>query len=145
MARGEDPGFLGRGWAFPVSLFDEDGSARMVSAGEDIAESLRILIETRPGERIMQPDYGCRIHDYLFDPMSAETRTAMQVAIRRAVQFFEPRIELHEVTVAFIDPGAGRLQVELAYSVIETNERHNLVFPYYLTEGTLVSGNSPVR
>jgi len=111
-----------------------------VAAGEDVTESLRILMETRPGERVMHPDYGCRIHDFVFDPMNAETRLNIEVAIRRAILFFEPRIILHSVAVDFTEQAEGKMHVTLDYSLIQTNERHNMVFPFYKSEGTLLSG-----
>lgn len=134
-----DPAFLGRGWAFPPGL-DTDGSVKMVAAATDIAESLRILMETRPGERVMHPDYGCNLHEYVFDPLSSETRLNIETAIRRAILFFEPRITLEAITTDLSDPQEGQLRVTLDYTIITTNERQNMVFPFYLSEGTLLSG-----
>ena len=134
-----DPSFLGRGWAFPPAFDSGTGAARLVQAEEDIAESLRILMETRPGERIMHPNYGCRLHDLVFEPMSSETEAEIEVAISRAILFFEPRIKLGAVTVDIRAALEGHLAVTLNYTVVETNERHNMVFPFYITEGTLVS------
>lgn len=134
-----DPSFLGRGWAFPPAFDNGTGEARLVQADEDIAESLRILMETRPGERIMHPNYGCRLHDLVFEPMNSETEAEIEVAISRAILFFEPRIKLGAVTVDVRAALEGHLAVTLNYTVVETNERHNMVFPFYLTEGTLVS------
>ncbi len=134
-----DPSFLGRGWAFPPEFDSGNGQARLVQAEEDIAESLRILMETRPGERVMHPTYGCRLHDLVFEPMSGETSAEIEVAIRRAILFFEPRIKIGEIAVDIRNALEGHLGVTLNYTVIETNERHNMVFPFYITEGTLVS------
>lgn len=134
-----DPSFLGRGWAFPPAFDNGTGEARLVQAEEDIAESLRILMETRPGERIMHPNYGCRLHDLVFEPMNSETEAEIEVAISRAILFFEPRIKLGAVIVDVRAALEGHLAVTLNYTVVETNERHNMVFPFYLTEGTLVS------
>lgn len=142
MADRSNPAFLGRGWAFPPVLDHTFGQAGMVAAEDDIAQSLRILFHTRPGERVMRPNFGCRIHDYVFEPMNGTTRTQMEVAIRQAILFFEPRIILERVEVDFVAPKEGRLNVILAYDVIETNERHNRVFPFYIDEGTLLTGVS---
>ena len=76
------PDFLGRGWAFPPSFDPHTGDVQMVQAEADIVESLRILMSTRPGERIMQPDYGCRIHDLVFDPMDGATDSAIETTVR---------------------------------------------------------------
>ncbi|MBW4706652.1 GPW/gp25 family protein [Roseobacter sp. YSTF-M11] len=134
-----DPSFLGRGWAFPPSFDEVTGQARLVQAEDDIAESLRILMETRPGERVMHPTYGCRLHDLVFEPMDSETEAEIETAISRAILFFEPRIKLGAVTVDVKDALEGRLNITLNYTVVETNERHNMVFPFYITEGTLIS------
>ncbi|MGC9420493.1 MAG: GPW/gp25 family protein [Rhodovulum sp.] len=134
----DDPSFLGRGWAFPPAFEPRNGVAALVEAEDDIAESLRILMGTRPGERVMQPDYGCRLHDLVFEPMTAETEAEIEVAISRAILFFEPRIVLESVQVTADDWPEGILRIRLVYRVRATNSRHNRVFPFYRTEGTLL-------
>jgi len=136
----DDPSFLGRGWAFPPAFDPATGQVATVEAEHDIVESLRILMETRPGERVMQPTYGCRLHDLVFEPMTAETEAEIEVAISRAILFFEPRIVLAAVTVQADDWPEGTLRIRLDYRVRATNARHNRVFPFYITEGTLLSG-----
>ncbi len=138
-----DPGFLGRGWHFPPVFDPFTGEVQMVQAEPDIAESLRILMATRPGERIMQPAYGCRLQDYVFDMNNAATHAGIETAIRQAILFFEPRITLHKVDVDTSDWLGGRMVVQLEYTVDQTNSRSNMVFPFYLDEGTLVS-DTPV-
>lgn len=132
-------GFLGQGWAFPPAFEAQTGRAVLRSGEADIVESLRILFSTRPGERVMQPDYGCRLSDLVFEPMDTRTRVAIEVAISRAVQFFEARIALSRVEVAARDWPEGRLDVSVTYVIRATNSRHNVVFPFYIAEGTLVS------
>ncbi len=138
-----EPAFLGRGWAFPLRLDPATGRAAMVAAEEDIAESLRILMGTRPGERIMQPDYGCRLFDLVFDPMGEDLDAAIEVAITQAVLYFEPRITLLDIEVKTEDWLEGGLAIRLEYTVNQTNDRANMVFPFYQREGTLVS-DTPV-
>lgn len=146
----KDPGFLGRGWAFPPSFDPHTGAAVLVTAAEDINQSLRILFETRPGERVMQPEFGCRIHDYLFDPMNNATMRGIEAAIARAILFYEPRIQTHDVraqiksTQAQIDAGSGQLDIAVLYTITQTNTRHNAVFPFYITQGTLIT-DKPVE
>ncbi|WP_341366045.1 GPW/gp25 family protein [Yoonia sp. BS5-3] len=135
----EDPGFLGRGWSFPPRFDAATGEPALVTEAEDIMQSLRILFETRPGERVMHPTYGCRIHDYLFDPMNAPTMRAMEAAIERAILFFEPRITLEQIKVHPTDPLEGRLAADLTYRIRQTNARSNIVFPFYIDEGTLIT------
>ncbi|MEM8571096.1 MAG: GPW/gp25 family protein [Pseudomonadota bacterium] len=140
MSAGDDPGFLGRGWSFPPRFDAASGRLIPVAAEEDINESLRILFLTRPGERVMHPRYGCALQDLVFDTMSSETSAAIQHAISRAVMFFEPRIEIASVVVEIADQLEGRLKVLLEYRIRATNTRHNVVFPFYIAEGTLLSG-----
>jgi phage baseplate assembly protein W len=135
----DDPSFLGRGWSFPPQFDVFTGEAYMSQREADIVESLSILMETRPGERVMQPAYGCRLQDLVFEPMNGETRSAIRLAIQQAIMFFEPRITLESVDVRTEDWLGGVLRVGLIYRVNETNTRHNIVFPYYIDEGTLVS------
>lgn len=140
MAESQDGGdFLGQGWAFPPRFEARTGAAARRTAEADIAESLRVLFGTRPGERVMQPDYGCRLADLVFEPMNSPTRIAIEVAIRRAIQFFEARIILDRVQVEPADWPGGRLDIILTYTIRATNSRHNMVFPFYLSEGTLLS------
>ncbi|WP_187428044.1 hypothetical protein ROLI_001600 [Roseobacter fucihabitans] len=134
-----DPSFLGRGWSFPPRFDGYTGQAHLSHGEEDIVESLRILMETRPGERVMHPTYGCRLHDLVFAPMNGETKAAIRVAITQAILFFEPRITLKSVEVVTRDWTGGILRIALSYTVNQTNTRHNMVFPYYINEGTLVS------
>jgi uncharacterized protein len=134
----EDAGFLGQGWAFPPAFEAPTGRAILRTGEADIVESLRILFSTRPGERVMQPDYGCRLSDLVFEPMDTRTRVAIEVAVRRAVQFFEARVALSRVEVTARDWPEGRLDVAVTYTIRATNSRHNVVFPFYLAEGTLV-------
>lgn len=139
---GHDTAFLGTGWAFPPAFAGTTGGAMMVSAEDDIRESLHILMHTRPGERVMQPDYGCGIYRYVFDIMDANLEASLRDEIRQAILFFEPRIILDSITVTIDDAMDGRLMIELVYRIRATNTRSNIVFPFYLNEGTLVPANA---
>lgn len=134
-----DPGFLGRGWAFPPSFERSRGSAKMVTAEADIDQSLAILFQTRPGERVMQPAYGCRLQEFVFEPMNASTKAAIEAAIRRAILFFEARISVERISVETADWLDGKMQIQLTYRIKTTNTRHNVVFPFYVDEGTLIA------
>jgi phage baseplate assembly protein W len=135
----DDGGFLGQGWAFPPRFEARSGAVVRRTAEADIAESLRILFGTRPGERVMQPAYGCRLADLVFEPMTTATQTSIEVAIRRAIKFFEARIVLERVQVEPVDWPGGQLDIIVTYTIRATNSRHNMVFPFYLSEGTLLS------
>ncbi len=131
--------FLGTGWAFPVAFDAATKGVAMASDEEDVRQSLEILLRTRPGERVMQPRYGCDIYRFVFDRLDANVVADLRDAIAQAILFFEPRVVLEDVRVDIADPLGGRLRVEIVYRIIATNNRANVVFPFYLQEGTLVS------
>lgn len=125
--------FLGRGWSFPPQV--TDGGVRMSAYEQDIEESLRVLFSTSPGERVNRYDYGCPLRRYVFEPITTETTVRMRNDITRAIILYEPRITLEEVSFEE-QPEEGVLLIHLAYTVIRTNNRNNMVYPFYLNEGT---------
>ena len=125
--------FLGRGWSFPPTL--TDGGVAMAAYEEDIEQSLRVLFGTSPGERICRYDYGCPLRRYAFEPMTTQTTVRMRNDITRAVILYEPRITLEDVSFEE-QPAEGVLLIRLTYTVIRTNNRNNMVYPFYLNEGT---------
>lgn len=127
--------FLGRGWGFPLEL-TEDG-VRMSSYEKDIEESLRILFSTSPGERVNRYDYGCPLRRYAFEPLTAQILVRMRNDITRAVILFEPRITLEDVSFEE-QPEKGLLLIHVTYTVVRTNNRGNMVYPFYLNEGTML-------
>lgn len=127
--------FLGRGWSFPPTL--TDGGVAMAAYEEDIEQSLRVLFSTSPGERVCRYDYGCPLRRYAFEPITTETTVRMRSDIARAVILFEPRITLEEVSFEE-QPAEGVLLIHLSYTVIRTNNRNNMVYPFYLNEGTTI-------
>jgi phage baseplate assembly protein W len=134
-----DRPFLGRGWGFPPEFDSTSRGVRMVVGEEDIDESLRILFTTLAGERVMRPDYGGGMDRHVFARMDATVTTMLTGAIRDAVLHFEPRIALEDIEVDTSGEIDGRLLFELRYRVISTNTRNNVVFPFYLSEGTSLS------
>lgn len=109
---------------------------RTAEGDEDIRQSLVILLGTRPGERPMHPTFGCGLNDFVFELLDESLRTEIADVVERAILFFEPRISLEAVAVRIDDPEAGRLSIHLDYRVRATNTRSNLVYPFYLREGT---------
>ncbi|WP_405343135.1 GPW/gp25 family protein [Fibrobacter sp.] len=128
--------FLGRGWKFPLKF--ENGAIAMSEAEEDVDESLRILLGTYPGERLMRPDYGCRLRDYCFRNYEESTIVQLDEEIRNAIDNFEPRVTV-ENTDYKMDEVNDVLQIIVDYKVIATNSRRNLVYPFYINEGTDIS------
>ena len=129
-----DASFLGRGWSFPLK-FSDKGFAEMSEHEDDIDESLRILLMTYPGERTMQPEYGSRLRDFCFESFTLRTETLIKDEIRRAILFYEPRIDTEDIEVVPTEK-SGVLKINIAYVVRSTNSRRNLVFPFYLNEAT---------
>jgi uncharacterized protein len=136
MAHPERKDFLGRGWAMPVALDERTGHVAEVEYEEDIRQSIRIIIETAQGERVMRPDFGCGIHELVFASMDSETLQRVRSTVEDALRRYEARIEINEVNVeeqsALTD---GSLRIELDYRVRKTNQVGNLVFPFYFREG----------
>ncbi|WP_394749657.1 GPW/gp25 family protein [Spongiimicrobium salis] len=129
--------FLGTGWAFPPTFHnDVKSGVAMVSNEEDIRQSLRILLHTRLGERIMQPKYGCDLYTYLFESISNSREHLIKEVIRTAILKFEPRIKLLAIRLDESDYLEGIIRIHLDYKVPLSNTRFNLVFPYYKVEGT---------
>lgn len=125
--------FLGVGWAFPVQL-DPDGDVAMAGYDEDVREAVRIILGTRPGERVMRPDFGAGLHQLVFEPISTTTLTLARHRVEEALVRWEPRIDHISVT-ATADPPVGRLLISVDYRVRATNTFYNLVYPFYLVEG----------
>ncbi|MFA9516352.1 GPW/gp25 family protein [Halopenitus sp. H-Gu1] len=123
--------FLGRGWSFPVAT-DSSGAIELVEGETDIEQSIRIILETAPGERVMRPDFGCGIHDYVFETVDATTRTLIESEIEDALTRWEPRIEVLSVAAEMGDRREGRLDVVIEYRIRRTNGEFNMVYPFYV-------------
>lgn len=125
--------FLGRGWNFPPSL--SKAGVKMVAYEEDIRQSLYVLFSTSPGERVNRYDYGCLLRRYAFEPMNKETTIRMRNEIARAITLFEPRISLEDVSFEE-QAEEGILLIRISYTILRINSRSNMVYPFYLNEGT---------
>ena len=128
--------FLGRGWAFPPAFNLELGTVETVSDEEDIKQSLRIIIETIPGERVMFPTFGCGIRRYVFESNDPTHRSMLKDSISDALLYNEPRIKLDKIDLTDDTLEYGLIQIQISYTVIKTNTRSNMVYPFYLKEGT---------
>ncbi|MZI92917.1 hypothetical protein F9817_06870 [Vibrio sp. CAIM 722] len=130
--------FLGTGWAFPPSFSGPHHQAILSSDIEDIEQSLMVLLSTTPGERPMTPDFGCRINQFNFEQITRTTLTQIEHEIRHAILFFESRIDVEELHFLPVQD-SGKLLIQIDYTVITINTRSNMVYPFYLNEGTLIS------
>lgn len=123
--------FLGRGWTFPVRV---DGAGRIALSEfeEDIREAVRVILLTARGERVMRPEFGTGLHDFVFETMSVTNIGTIQAAIQNALIEWEPRIELLAVNVEADHGEVGKLLINIDYEVRATNTQFNLVFPFYI-------------
>jgi uncharacterized protein len=123
--------FIGSGWAFPPRLSARGGLA-LVSGVAELEGALRMVLSTAPGERLMRPDFGCAAWDHLFDPLNGTTIGLVEQAVADAVRRWEPRVEVVAVTAR---PTGDGVLVDLTYRVKATNDRRNLVHPFYAITG----------
>ena len=138
--------FLGTGWDFPPTFHKEAPGVELISDEEDIKSSLDILFSTDPGERVMQPLYGCALRKFVFEPMNVSTKTMMEKIINDALLFHEPRIIVEKIEIGLPANAdlrliqqsntEGMLPISIDYRVITTNTRYNYVYPFYYSEGT---------
>ncbi len=132
-----DPQFLGTGWKFPPAFSSESSGVEMVSGVDDIRESLSILLSTAPGERVMVPEFGCALWQMVFEQLDVTTMTEIQEIVSKAILNWEPRVTVDSV-VAQVDPVvAGLVNISVEYTIRRTNARSNLVYPFYVREGTI--------
>ena len=122
--------FLGVGWKLPVSL--DRGQIATSAYEESIREAIWIILATARGERRMRPGFGCGIHDLVFATDSAETAGRVATDVREALILWEPRIDVENVEVTSDPSDPGRLLIQIEYRVRSTDNRFNLVYPFYL-------------
>lgn len=154
--------FVGSGWAFPVGVTPE-GRIRVSRDEDRIVESIYLILSTARGERAMRPDFGCGIHELLFEPINQATIALMEHYVQEALVRFEPRIEVRKVHVTShpthadlvappgtkrlpsgevvppggpsLGPADGVLFVHIEYRVWQTDTIFNLVYPFYIERG----------
>jgi phage baseplate assembly protein W len=131
--------FLGIGWKFPPEFDRRTKSVTLVSEEQDIKESLYILLSTRPGERVLQPDYGCDLSILNFENVNEGVVNRAREIVHNAVLHYEPRIILEDVVISTDQMYDGILNISMEYKIRRTNKRNNIVYPYYLLEGTDVT------
>lgn len=125
---------LGRGWSSPVGL-DATGELRREAGAEKVRQSIRLILGTRRGERVMRTDFGAGLEDFLFEPISTTTSALIRHRVEIALVQWEPRIDVREVTVSVAERRSGRLDIQIGYTIRATNTFYNLVYPFFLHEG----------
>ena len=126
--------FLGRGFSFPLEVVKDyqRGLSTLAWANEqeDIRQSVWIILATAPGERVMNPYFGCRLQELVFAEKNAATRALAERYIRQSLEELEPRIDIDQVAVTYDGANAGGMQVSIDYTVTSTNRPDNIVFPF---------------
>ncbi|HVQ37578.1 MAG TPA: GPW/gp25 family protein [Pyrinomonadaceae bacterium] len=130
-----EPDFIGRGWSFPVKP-GPTGRLSFSGGEEKIRQSIWILLSTAPGERQMRPEVGCGIHDLVFQPNTAALRGLVQERVRRTLTRYEPRIDVTDVRVETPPEARNYLLIRIDYRIRSNNAFFNLVYPFFINEGT---------
>jgi phage baseplate assembly protein W len=123
--------FLGTGWSFPISV-NARGGISMLAGEDDIESSIKMILLTAKGERVMRPEFGSSLNDHMFSPNSKSTHALVAHEIRNALEMWEPRVELNDILVSPHPDDPGCILIDIRYAVKATNDERNLVFPFYL-------------
>ncbi len=123
--------FIGSGWSFPLRT-NVTGRIALSSHEQEIEESIRLILGTAYGERPMRPDFGCRVHDFVFAPADATTAGRIAYEVRASLGRWEPRIDVEDVDVAPDPDDPATLLIDVRYSIRDANDPRNLVFPFYV-------------
>ena len=129
--------FLGTGWSFPPTFIKSGRGVLMVSNEEDVAQSLGILLQTGLEERVMRPDFGCELQEYVYENLNARLVALLKDRIKEAILNHESRVDLNTIDI-LEDQEEGTILIKINYTIRQTNTRFNYVFPYYINEGTHV-------
>jgi len=127
--------FMGRGWAYPFAVEPATGRIATAAEEEDIQQSIRIILGTAKGERVMRPDFGCGIHNLVYAAIDLATITRIKRDVTDALRRYEARIDLLDVNVDAGNLINGRLEIAIDYRNRQTNQPGNLVYPFYFREG----------
>jgi len=130
----EPKSYLGRGWSFPVRVDEKEGTIKFSEYEQDVRESIWIILSTSKGERMMRPDFGCGIHDLVFEVVNTTTMTEIENTVRDALATFEARIDVVQVSARSGSDLDGQLRISIDYVIRGTNNQFNLVYPFYIRE-----------
>lgn len=122
--------FLGIGWKFPISI--QDNKIAISEGEESIRESIKIIISTVKGERVMRPEFGCNINALVFAANNTATTTLVAFYVKDALEIWEPRIDDIVVIVSPDEEQENLLNIDIEYKVRTSNTKQNLVYPFYL-------------
>lgn len=128
------PSFLGRGWSFPVKP-DAQGRLNYVGGDDEIRQSIWIILTTAPGERQMLEEFGCDVHDLVFDANTAALRGLVEQNVRSTLTLWEPRIDVLDVRADSPAEQRNILTIHIDYRIRANNAVYNMVYPFFLVEG----------
>jgi phage baseplate assembly protein W len=126
-----DKTFLGRGLAFPLQV-NARHEFSLTEGGRDIEQSIRIILGTRPGERVMRPTFGCRVYELLFEPRDSTTFSLLRKYVEDALAFWEPRITVLSVNPSLDENDDSTIYVSIDYRIKETHDVRSIVYPFFL-------------
>ena len=122
---------IGSGLAFPLQV-DRRGGIALARDEQDIDQAIELILGTAPGERPMRPEFGCGVHDFVFDTIDATTVAQMEAEVRDALDHWEPRIEVEDVDFDLSGVDSGEMLINIAFRLRSTNHLRNLVYPFYI-------------
>ncbi|HEX8095784.1 GPW/gp25 family protein [Jatrophihabitans sp.] len=126
-----DGSLVGRGFSWPLEV-DHTGSMELTDGAEDLDRSIRMVLLTVPGERLMHPGFGCHIWDLLFEPVTEDLLGLIAEAVRDSLARWEPRILVDDVRSAVDPDDSALIRITISYQVRVTKDRRNLVYPFYV-------------
>jgi uncharacterized protein len=126
-----DVDFIGAGWSYPLGT-DATGGVALVNSDRELEQAIWLILGTACGERPMRPEFGCRIHDHVFNAANSATAAQIIYDVRQALERWEPRIDVLDADVSFDATENGRLYVDISYQARGLNDPRNLVFPFYV-------------
>jgi len=128
-----DREYIGQGLAFPLQV-NPRGELALASGERDIEQAIYIVLSTVPGERVMRPEFGCRVHELVFAPHNAATEGLAALYVKEALDRWEPRIDVMAVDIETDPLHDGALLINVKYRVRDTHNERSIVYPFYLTE-----------
>jgi phage baseplate assembly protein W len=130
-------GFDGQGRLVRMDMgLDAQGRIALSSYDDHVFQSILLIVQTTPGERVMRPDFGAGLSTLAFELLGSATATLVKQRVTQALTRFEPRIDVLAVDITAADSAnPGQLAIKLSYRVRRTDTIANLVFPFFLERG----------
>jgi phage baseplate assembly protein W len=123
--------FIGKGWGYPLAT-DPTGGVALMSGDADVERAMRLILGTAPGERPMRPEFGCGIHNYVFEVADATTAGRVAFEVKDSLARWEPRVTVQDVIVTIDNYEHNTFYIDIHYSKKGSYDTRNLVFPFYV-------------